>query len=83
MDSKIATELNPLLIKLIALQGDQSDYKFAANLQITRPLWQLTRTGKMPTGLTLLRAIIRTYPELHADVLDFLRGEDHKKEPLK
>lgn len=80
MARNIAIQLNPLLDKLITQQGKQSDYRFAARLGITRPLWQATRTGKLPIGLTLLRAIIRTYPELTTDVLDFLRGEDHEEE---
>jgi len=81
MVNNTATQLNPLLTKLNAKQGGQSDYKFADHLQITRPLWQLTRTGKTPIGLTLLKAILRTYPELTPDVLNFLRDEDHSKEP--
>jgi hypothetical protein len=81
MENNKATHLNPLLLKLIAKQGKQSDYKFADYLQITRPLWQLTRTGKALIGLTLLRAVVRVYPELRMDVLYFLGGEDHEKEP--
>jgi len=80
MDNNVATKPNPLLDKLIAKQGEQSDYKFADYLKITRPLWQLIRTGKRPIGLTLLRAIARVYPELHPDILDFLRNEDHREE---
>ena len=81
MDNIVAAESTPLLDKLIAKQGEQSDYKFADYLQITRPLWQLTRTGKRPIGLTLLRAVVKVCPELRRDVLNFLRGEDHEKEP--
>jgi len=80
MDRNITSQPRSLLSKLIAKQGEQSDYKFANYLQITRPLWALTRIGKLPIGFTLLKAIARTYPELNADVLNFLRDEDHAKE---
>jgi len=80
MDRNITNQSRSLLSKLIARQGEQSDYKFADRLQITRPLWQLTRTGKTPISLTLLKAVLRTYPWLAPDVLNFLRDEDHAKE---
>jgi len=65
--------------KLAQIQkaADLSDYKFADKLGVDRIVWYTTRTGKRPIGLTLLKAIARVFPELHADVLSFLFGEDH------
>ena len=77
MDTKIATTNGLFLQKLLQKQGDQSDYAFARMIGVKRPLWQLTRTGKLPIGITLLKAIVQTYPELNIDVLDFLSGSDH------
>ena len=77
MDTKIATTNGLFLQKLIQKQGDQSDYAFARMIGVKRSLWQLTRTGKLPIGVTVLKAIVQIYPELNADVLDYLRGENH------
>jgi hypothetical protein len=66
-----------LLAKLLEKQGKLSDYKFAELLGIPRSSWINTRLKERPIGITLLKAIVQTYPELHTDVLDYLRGEDH------
>lgn len=70
---KLANGNNPLLPKLISKQGHRSDYSFAKVLGISRPLWQLTRTGKLQIGLTLLKAIAHTYPDMHPDIIEFLK----------
>ena len=77
MDTKIATANGLFLQKLLQKQGGQSDYAFAEMLGVKRSLWQLTRTGKLPIGITLLKAIAQIYPELNAAILDFLHGRDH------
>lgn len=80
MDTKQATVTPSILLgKLIQLQKDSglSDYKFAASLGVERVVWYSTRKGGRPIGKTLLKAIVQTYPELNADVLDYLRGENH------
>ena len=66
-----------LLAKLLEKQGELSDYKFAKILGIPRPSWANTRLKERPIGFTLLKAIVQNYPELHTDILDYLRGEDH------
>jgi hypothetical protein len=66
-----------LLAKLLEKQGKLSDYKFAAILGVPRSSWINTRLKERPIGITLLKAIVQTYPELNADVLDYLRGENH------
>lgn len=70
-----------LFSKIVLKQGNQSDYAFAKRLGITRPLWQLTRTGRLQIGITLLKAIARTYPDIHQDIINFLKdsaGEEAK-----
>lgn len=62
-----------LLPRLIEKQGGMSDYKFARILGVTRQLWQFTRTGKKGIRTKVLRATVRTYPDLCLDVLNFLR----------
>lgn len=70
---------HPLLGKLIQLQQDAklSDYKFAQSLGVGRVIWYWTRKQKRPIGKTLLEAVAKTYPELNADVIDYLRSGDH------
>jgi len=80
MVNKIAKPDNPLLQKLLLKQGGQSDYAFAKELGVGRSLWQLTRTGVLPIGYTLLQAVVRNYRDLDEDILNFMRdstGEDH------
>lgn len=80
MDTKLASSHNALLSKLVLKQGSKSDYAFAEELRINRSLWQLTRTGVLPIGFTLLKAVVRLYKDLHEDVLNFMKdstGEDH------
>lgn len=50
-----------------------SDGKFAKQLGITRTLWQATKTGDRNIGLTLLKAIAQTYPDMDEDILNFLK----------
>jgi len=67
---------NQLLEKLIQKQNDLrlNDAQFARKLGIvSRQLWQFTKTGKREVGFTLLRAVLRTYPDLTSDVIEYLR----------
>lgn len=73
MVNNVTTLAKPLLKKLIAKQGHLSDRQFAGELGIVRPLWSLARSGKRPISLTLLKAIALTYPDMHQDIIDFLR----------
>jgi len=52
-----------------------SDHKFAERLGISSQLWQMTRTGKRDIGLSVLKGVMRAYPELEQDVTLFLRGD--------
>jgi len=61
-----------LLSKLIQRQGTRSDYAFIQEFQVTRSLWSMTRTGKRPISLSILKATVKTYPELIPDVILFL-----------
>lgn len=66
-----------LLDKLLKKQGDLSDYKFAAMLHIPRTTWLGTKTGSRPIGITLLKAVKRTFPrEFDEDILQFLCGDN-------
>ena len=67
-----------MLKSIIEIQNSLSlsDYGFARQLGIARATWQLARTKHIPIGLTLLRAVSRTFPELDPQILQFLK-EDH------
>jgi len=67
-------EPTPLLLKLIDIQGNLSDLEFTGKLGIERSTWTHIRKGRRAVGITLLKAIIRTYPELTSDVINFLKG---------
>ena len=58
---------NDLLDKLNERQGKLSNYKFAERIGITPSLWQMIKNGKREVGITLLRAILKAYPELVFD----------------
>lgn len=82
MANKVAEEKQTFLAnltkKLVGIQSSEalSDYRFAAKLGISRQLWQFIRTGTKPIGLTLLKAMARTYPELDKEILKFLRDSN-------
>ena len=63
-----------LLSKLIELQQFESmtDYQFSNILGIKRAHWTMIRNGTRPIGLVLLRGVLRTYPELTPDVIEYL-----------
>lgn len=70
-----------LILKLKSLQITKklSGHKFADKLGVSHQLWQMTRTGKREIGLTMLKGIVRAYPELNRDVLIFLAGDVYIK----
>jgi len=61
-----------ILVKLKERQGNLSDYAYSEQLGISQQLWQQIRTEKKNVGITLLKAIGRTYPDMALDVLFFL-----------
>jgi len=56
-----------------------SDYVFADKLGIDRSTWTHTRRGRRPIRLALIKAIARTYPDMHQDIINFLKdGRGHE-----
>jgi transcriptional regulator with XRE-family HTH domain len=51
-----------------------SDAAFARRLGVSRPLWSATRSGTRAVNITLLRGVVRAFPEMDGDVLNYLRG---------
>ena len=77
----MVTKSKPQLVKeleCIQSQREVSDYKFAKTLGVDRILWYATKRGTRNIGLTLLRAILRTYPELTDEVINYLRDGDNQ-----
>jgi len=64
--------MTPLLEKLREKQGKLSDNAFSCGLGVSQQLWQMTRSGKRGIGLTLLKGVSKTYPDLAPYVLFFL-----------
>jgi len=63
----------PLLKALIQLKGKESGREFARKLKISPRYWELLYYGNRPIGITALKAIAKTFPELDGYVLAFLR----------
>lgn len=70
-----------LLSVLINLQHDLklSNTAFAAKLGINRQLWQMTKSGIRPIHLTILKAIVRNFPQLIPDVIVHMSIRDDNK----
>jgi hypothetical protein len=49
---------------------------FAKKLGIDRRLWGLTKNGQANIGMSLLKAVMRVYPELSSEVLALLRDSE-------
>ena len=64
-------------LKEIQEQKNLSDHRFARVLKVSRPNWSLTRTGKKPLGITMLRAISRTFPEFDRLIIQFLKEDNN------
>ena len=72
--------MSKLIDLLVGIQSIDliNDTKFAKRMGISRRLWGRTKQGDIVVGITLLKAIIRTYPDLIPDIITFLRGDnDH------
>lgn len=63
--------------KLAEIQNKEglSDGKMAKRLGCSRQLWQMTRSGETPLGMTVLKCILRRFPELVQTTLIFLSGD--------
>ena len=71
-DDDVLSEI-PLLNALIKLKGRTSGRDFASKLKISPRYWEFVKSGNRPIGMTLLKAITKTYPQLDGYVLTFLR----------
>jgi len=50
------------------------DARFAELLGISRPLWWMTRNGQREVNLSLLRGVVKAFPELHDQIITFLQS---------
>jgi len=81
MTNSVTINNSTLLSKIIQKQNAEglNDYAFADKLIIERSTWTHIRLGRRKIGLTLLRAILRTYPELTDDVIAFMHDGDYSQ----
>lgn len=56
-------------------EGQFNDSAFARKLGIARPIWIEAKTKKRPIGMTLLKAITRTFPDLSGEIIEFLKDD--------
>ena len=68
----------PLITHLQKLQQEMqaSDSKFARLLGVSRPLWSMIRRGQRPVYMALLRGVVRSFPEMDKEVIEFLRSDE-------
>ena len=66
-----------LLERLVTIQKARglTDSQFAELLDIPRSTWQLTRSGAMNPGLTVIKAVRRAFPELEEAILAYLAAQ--------
>lgn len=66
---------NELLGRLQEIQRflGSTDREFAARLGITHSYWVMLRNGKRSPGRKLFVGVIKAFPELEEDALDYLR----------
>lgn len=65
--------MTTLVSNLVERQGEQSDRAFAKKLGVSDTLWIFVRTGQRQIGVKFLKAIVRTFPELCPEVIEFLK----------
>jgi len=63
-------------LELTRKQANMTDSQFARHLGMDRGTWRNTRLGLIKPGRVFMRAVLRTYPKMGADVLEDLLGED-------
>ena len=73
--SQTSKSQHPLVAKLSARQTELglTDTEFARRLEISRPLWWMTRHGTRRINIMLLNGIAKAFPELDEDILAALR----------
>jgi len=63
-----------IIEKLIFVKQEElSDQAFAELLGISYSLWKQITKGERSIGLTLLKSIARTFPDMDQDILKYLR----------
>lgn len=69
-----------LIEKLKQIQGQQAltDGQMAEKLGCTRQLYQATKTGRIPIGLTILKGATKAFPEVIGDAIIFLTDGAHR-----
>jgi len=69
--------MSELLAKLMKYQRKMNwtDGQMASRLGVSRPYWTQIRNRKFHLGERVLRGVVRTFPELSAEVLLFLGSE--------
>ena len=71
----MVTEVTDTIIKKIIEKQKElalSDASFSRELGISRPLWALLKSGKREPGMKFIKAVMRMFPELTVDVLQYL-----------
>jgi len=70
--------MNKLLEQIIEKQGNMSNQEFAdyisekSGVLVSRPHWQMMKSGKRNVGIHLLKAIVRAYPDMIFSVILYL-----------
>jgi len=66
--------LSKPITTLVEIQNKEelTDKAMAERLGCSRQLWQMTRSGKIPPGNTVIKCISKNFPELHLEVIYFL-----------
>ncbi len=66
----------PLVSQLADRQDELglNDTDFAQQLEISRPLWWMTRSGDRRINVMLLSGVAKAFPDLDDNVLAFLRA---------
>jgi hypothetical protein len=57
---------DPLVNKLVEIQEEEelSDTQMADVIGCSRQIYQATRTGNIPAGQTVLKGVLKTFPQL-------------------
>jgi len=68
-----------MLARLKAKQQELglNDSAFADRLGVPRSTWLLTKRGERPIRNKIIRATMRSFPELIPDALSYLVGDDY------
>ena len=77
MSSKSIANLTGKLRDL-QIESGLTDKQMAQQLDCIRQLWQMTRTGKTPLGIKILKGIAKNLPGLHQDIIYFLAQDGDK-----